>query len=170
MEQRAATTPLQRPRFWLVPFRSAHVVPAAFISASVLLSQFCFGRPTLRFPCFQAEEKIADQTRYLALSKRTDIGPVVGRTACRHAMQSAKNSLLSWTRRHQRPPPGLPCGEVSVSRAAYVGFTPRYRLVGLVVKASASRAEDPGLESRFSGSSHSGDLKIGTPVATLPGA
>ena len=49
-----------------------------------------------------------------------------------------------------------------------------HRLVGLVVKASASRVEDPGFESRlrqnFSGSSHTSDLKIGTPVATLPGA
>ena len=48
------------------------------------------------------------------------------------------------------------------------------RLVGLVVKASVSREEDPGFESHlrwdFSGSSHIGDLKIGTPVATLPGA
>ena len=48
------------------------------------------------------------------------------------------------------------------------------RPVGLVVKASASRAEDPGFESRlrriFSGSSHTSDLNIGTPVATLPGA
>ena len=47
-------------------------------------------------------------------------------------------------------------------------------LVGLVVKASTSRAEGPGFESRlrgiFSGSSHTSDLKIGTPVATLPGA
>ena len=46
--------------------------------------------------------------------------------------------------------------------------------VGLVVKASASRAEDPGFKSRlhldFSGSSHTSDLKNGTPVATLPGA
>ena len=43
-----------------------------------------------------------------------------------------------------------------------------------MVKASASRAEDPGFKSRlrrdFSGSSHTSDLKIGTPVATLPGA
>ena len=42
-----------------------------------------------------------------------------------------------------------------------------------VVKASASRTEDPGFESRmrwdFLGSSHTSDLKIGTPVATLPG-
>ena len=41
-------------------------------------------------------------------------------------------------------------------------------------KASASRAEDPRFESRlqriFSGSSHTSDLKIVTPVATLPGA
>ena len=46
-------------------------------------------------------------------------------------------------------------------------------LVGPVVKASASRAEDPGFESRlwrdFSGSSHTSDLKIGTPVAALSG-
>ena len=52
---------------------------------------------------------------------------------------------------------------------------PLHRLVGLVVKASASRAEDPGLDSRscrgdIFGSSHTSDFKIGTPVATLPGA
>ena len=47
------------------------------------------------------------------------------------------------------------------------------RLFGLVAKASASRAKDPGFESRlrrdFSGSSHTSDLIIGTLVATLPG-
>ena len=41
-------------------------------------------------------------------------------------------------------------------------------------KASASRAEGPGFESRcagiFSGSSHTCDLNLGTPVATLPGS
>ena len=47
------------------------------------------------------------------------------------------------------------------------------RLVGLMVEASASRAEDPGFESRlsrgdFSGSSHTSDLKIGTQVVNLP--
>ena len=41
-----------------------------------------------------------------------------------------------------------------------------------MVKASALREEDPGFDSRlrcgdFSGSSHTSDLKIGTPVATL---
>ena len=67
-----------------------------------------------------------------------------------------------------------------------------YRLVGLVIMASALRAEDPGFESRlrrnfsgspsgtpsfnsclhldFSQSSHTSNFKIGTPVATLPGA
>ena len=53
-------------------------------------------------------------------------------------------------------------------------FLYNYRLVGLVVKASALGAEGPGFESRlqrdFSRSSHTSDLKIGTPVANLPGA
>ena len=47
-------------------------------------------------------------------------------------------------------------------------------LICLVVKASASRAEDPGFESRllreFFGVESYQWLKIGTPVATLPGA
>ena len=41
-------------------------------------------------------------------------------------------------------------------------------LVGLVVKASALRAED--CAEIFRWLSHTSDLKIGTPVATLPGA
>ena len=48
-----------------------------------------------------------------------------------------------------------------------------YMCVGLVVKASSSRAEDPGFESRlrreFFWVSHTSDLTIGTPVAALPG-
>ena len=48
------------------------------------------------------------------------------------------------------------------------------RLAGLVVKAFASGAEDPGFESHlrqdFFGSSHTHDFNIGTPVATLLGA
>ena len=48
------------------------------------------------------------------------------------------------------------------------------RLVGLVVKASASRAADPGFVSRlrrdFPVSSHTSDFKIGTPVTTPTGA
>ena len=47
-------------------------------------------------------------------------------------------------------------------------------LAGLVVKASASGVEDLGFKPRlrrdFSWSSHTSDLKIGAPVATLPGA
>ena len=47
-------------------------------------------------------------------------------------------------------------------------------LVGQVVKASASIAEDLGLKSRlqqdFCRSNHTSDFKIGTPVVTLPGA
>ena len=48
-----------------------------------------------------------------------------------------------------------------------------HRLVDLVAKASGG-AEDPEFESRlrrdFSGSGHTSDFKIDTPVATLPGA
>ena len=55
-----------------------------------------------------------------------------------------------------------------------VSSSPLHRLVGIVAKASALRAEDPGFESRLrrdlSGSSHTSDFKIGTPVATLSGA
>ena len=43
-----------------------------------------------------------------------------------------------------------------------------------MVKASASGVQDlgfkPHLQRDFSGSSHTSDIKIGTPVATLPGA
>ena len=43
-----------------------------------------------------------------------------------------------------------------------------------MVKASASRVKirgsNPACDGIFSGSSHITDLKIGTPVATLPGA
>ena len=57
---------------------------------------------------------------------------------------------------------------------ASVGLLPWDRLDGLVVKASALGVGDPGFEPRlrwdFSGSSHTSDLKTGTPVATLPGA
>ena len=72
---------------------------------------------------------------------------------------------------------------VSVTCSESLSST-RNRLVGLV-KASASRAEDPGFEPRLrrffffffffelggggGASSHTNDLKTGTPVSTLPG-
>ena len=53
----------------------------------------------------------------------------------------------------------------------YSGFLPSDHLFGLVVKASTSRADDPGFESRWrrdiSRLSHTCDLNIGTPVATM---
>ena len=83
-------------------------------------------------------------------------------------------ALLSWPTTPsegcsppQRACPPTPSG---FRRAAL----PRDRLVGRVVKASASRKEDPGIKSRlrrdFSGSSHTSALKVVAPVATLPGA
>ena len=63
---------------------------------------------------------------------------------------------------------------MSASRAPDTGIASQSSncLAGLVVKAPASGAEDPGFESHlqwdFSGLSHTSDLNIGTPVATLP--
>ena len=72
------------------------------------------------------------------------------------------------THTHTAGDPGTHARTLSVS----VSLT--HRLVGLVVKVSTSRAEDPGFEFRwrrdFSGSSHTSDLNIGTPVNTLLGA
>ena len=75
------------------------------------------------------------------------------------------------------PPTPTPHTHTHPSTDTYLSTcipTPTHRRAGLVVKASASEAEDPGFESRwrrdFSGSSHTSDLNIGTPVATLPGA
>ena len=49
-----------------------------------------------------------------------------------------------------------------------------YRLVGQVVRRPPRERKIPGSNPAwagiFSGSSHTSDLKIGTPVATLPGA
>ena len=57
--------------------------------------------------------------------------------------------------------------ESSVSSCAH-------RLVGLVVRRPPRERKVPGLNPAcagiFSGSSHTSDLKIGTPVAALPGA
>ena len=51
---------------------------------------------------------------------------------------------------------------------------PENHLVGPVVKAITSRVEDPGFELRlrrdFSGSSHTSDFEIGTPVTSVLGA
>ena len=82
----------------------------------------------------------------------------------------------SHARIRNRPCPRCRHCHVKASRANHLctlGDTEPHRLAGLVVKASASGAEDPWFESRlrrgFSGSSHTSDFKIGSPVATLPG-
>ena len=75
--------------------------------------------------------------------------------------------------------PLLPFNKAACGQPLSASYLPRFaythRLVGLAVKASASRAEDPGFEiplalGFFSGSSNTSDFKMGTLVATLPGA
>ena len=90
-------------------------------------------------------------------------------------MESAGGALLPpsplvdwWSRckldidyQHHRSPPAFPL--------PVVGFTCCAR--SLSTASMASRTEDPGFNSRdFVGSSPTSDLKIGTPVATLPGS
>ena len=70
----------------------------------------------------------------------------------------------------QTTPATTTLGINSMEQGLFVGHS----LAGLVVKASTSGAEDPWFESRlrrdFSGWSYTSDFKLGTPVATLPGA
>ena len=60
------------------------------------------------------------------------------------------------------------------SRKSKACVTFYYRLVGLVVKASASRVADPSLIPAYAVDDfqgcHTSDSNIGTPMATLPGA
>ena len=110
------------------------------------------------FTCCHTEIEVANQTFYLTQSQYIDTGPTnpsvdpITPGAWQGSHWSANFEVTGMTR--------------ILSQAGH-------RLVGLVVKASASRAEDP-FESRppgiFSGSSHTRDSKIGNPVATLPGA
>ena len=59
-------------------------------------------------------------------------------------------------------------------RGLFVGCLTSHRLVGLVVRRPPRERKIPGSNPAcagiFSGSSHTSDFKIGTPVATLPGA
>ena len=78
-----------------------------------------------------------------------------------------------------RPKYRLGSGRSGVRIPLATGFFSRvesYRWSGgrVSVPNTASGAENTGFESRlrrdFSGSNHTSDLKIGTPVATLPGS
>ena len=82
--------------------------------------------------------------------------------------------VAGWLLKTSKQTASIPQGRICLDNCKCCHLR-QYRLVGLVVKASVSGAEDPRFESRvrrdfFSGSSHTSDFKIGTPVATLPGA
>ena len=67
------------------------------------------------------------------------------------------------------------CAWVCVVFVIYLqDFAQTYRLVGLVVRRPPQERKIPGLNPAcariFSGSSHTSDSKIGTPVPTLLGA
>ena len=111
-----------------------------------------------------------------------------------HSNQTLMKALARGSLKFNNPPPGIPrdlsfrpeLDESPRPSRTYCLLTPqpatfhcqrrdsRVLLDHRLVKAFTSRAEDPGFESRlrrdFSTSSHTSDLTIGTPVATLPGA
>ena len=74
----------------------------------------------------------------------------------------------------QRKQPTLRSPKAEQGRPSGCCFVYGNGLAGLVVKVSALGAEDrgsnPACDRIFPGSSHTSCLKIGTPVATLPGA
>ena len=105
------------------------------------------------FTCCHTEIEVADQTFYLTQSQYTDTGPT---SSSADPITPGASQGSHWSAKSTR------------GSTHSVSNLPSYRLVGLVVKASASRAEDPGFESQ-PGSSHTRDSNIGTPVATLPG-
>ena len=72
VEHRAATTLLKRTRFWDVLFSSAHVFPGTLTSASRILRQICFGRPSFLSP--------GDSSRGLALWHWTQVFEACGRS------------------------------------------------------------------------------------------
>ena len=89
----------------------------------------------------------------------------------------AISALVTWSCPRPKCSSSLsapPSGQRVDQSSCEVRSSCQNRLFGLVVKASASRAEDPGLESRlrrnFFGVESYHRLKNGTPVATLPGA
>ena len=89
---------------------------------------------------------------------------------------SIQSQTLSWILYEQNPST-MKCsrGQLRNNGACCARENARARFqLRTAFRASASRAEDPGFESRwrrdFSGSSHTSDINIGTPVATLPDA
>ena len=97
-------------------------------------------------------------------------------------------SPLRWGARRRFPSGQLPARDDESVRPRFVQrvllltggtlyiirFRKHNHLVGLVVRRPPRERKIPGLNPAcagiFSGSSHTSDLKIGTPVATLPGA
>ena len=115
--------------------------------ASVSQGRIC----TDNFTCCHTEIEVADQTFYLTQSQYTDTGPT-----------SPRADPIS---------PGAWQGSHPVH--GHLWLLTCYRLVGQVVKESASRVADPGTDSHFRrgelpGWSDTSDLKTGLPVATLP--
>ena len=98
-----------------------------------------------------------------------------------HHLQSPPVTVSSFTPQHTAPTPSSSSvftrHGVLLHPSTHCSNTIAFsqpRLVGLVVRRPPRERKIPGLNPAgggiFSGSSHTSDLNIGTPVATLPGA
>ena len=111
---------------------------------------------------------MADQTCYLTQSQCTDDGPATSGTGPMTPDACWIITVTDLTRL------GKASFDLPVSQSGGGGLRSLRlgRLVGLVVRRPPRERKIPGSNPAgiFSGSSHTSDLKIGTPVATLPGA
>ena len=110
--------------------------------------------------CFHTAVEAADQTCYLTQSQYTDTGPT-SPDADQIAPTSKQHTRLVYLG-----------GRICSNNTSC--FHTADRLVGLVVRRPPRerkiRGSNPACAGICSGSSHTSDSKIGTPVATLSGA
>ena len=148
--------------------------------ATVVARGILVSTPTYAWPC-GVRDRI-DWPGVSSLTGRILVWPAASIWLWQHisaawAKQSLKATLSVAGTSISQQSPSVQTGQSVSEGHTYPGSSPaqsHHRLAGLVVKSSASGAEDPGFESRlrrdFSGSSHTSDWKISTPLATLPGA
>ena len=155
VEHRPSTTPRHCALFWAALVIPDQLVPCCFSSASVPRLQLLRGRPLFLCPCgFQVRAwRVVLDAGFLRVCP---IQPYFLPSICLATTTNCTARFYFFV-----------CLYVSFcdSCLSVAARHLEHLLVGLVVKASASGAEDPGFDSRlrpghFSGSSHTSDLKM----------
>ena len=122
--------------------------------------------------CCHTETEVADQTCYLIQSQHTGTRPTSPSTdIITQASHSSTNFQVTGKTRPVKSPSGKG-GLEPRSTALDVCTLPLGSLVKWLRRPPRERkipGSNPACARIFPGSSHTGDLKIGTPVANLPG-